>query len=332
MPPAASAPAEIGIDEVRALIAENMTEVDSLIRTRLRSDVVLINQLSHYVIGSGGKRLRPVLAILSARALGYTGNRHIDLAVIVELIHTATLLHDDVVDSSGLRRGRETANLVWGNEASVLVGDFLYSRAFQMMVDLERMRVLEILADATNTIAEGEVMQLVNCHDPETTEERYLHTIRFKTAKLFEAAAQLGAVIADAGPELEATLGCYGRHLGTAFQLVDDALDYSATDEQLGKNIGDDLAEGKPTLPLLYAMWRGSPAQAATIREAILEGGREKIKEISSAIESTGAITYTFALAEAEAAKARAALANVPRSSYLDALQALTRFAVERQS
>jgi len=332
MPPAIPAPAELGIDEVRDLIADQMTEVDALIRTRLHSDVVLINQLSRYVIGSGGKRLRPVLAILSARALGYAGGRHIDLAVIVELIHTATLLHDDVVDSSRMRRGRETANMVWGNEASVLVGDFLYSRAFQMMVDIGRMRVLEILADATNTIAEGEVMQLVNCNDPETTEERYLHTIRFKTAKLFEAAAQLGAIIADAGPELEATLGCYGRHLGTAFQLVDDALDYGATDAQLGKNIGDDLAEGKPTLPLLYAMWQGTPAQAATIREAILEGGRDRIKEISAAIESTGAIKYTFALAEAEAAKARSALAAVPQSIYLDALQALTRFAVERQS
>ena len=290
MPPAIPAPAELGIDEVRDLIADQMTEVDALIRTRLHSDVVLINQLSRYVIGSGGKRLRPVLAILSARALGYGGTRHIDLAVIVELIHTATLLHDDVVDSSRMRRGRETANMVWGNEASVLVGDFLYSRAFQMMVDIGRMRVLEILADATNTIAEGEVMQLVNCNDPETTEERYLHTIRFKTAKLFEAAAQLG------------------------------------------KNIGDDLAEGKPTLPLLYAMWQGTPAQAATIREAILEGGRDRIKEISAAIESTGAIKYTFALAEAEAAKARSALAAVPQSIYLDALQALTRFAVERQS
>jgi octaprenyl-diphosphate synthase len=329
---AAAAPAEPGIDEIRALIADQMGEVDELIRTRLHSDVVLINQLSRYVIGSGGKRLRPVLALLSARALGYPGRRHVELAVIVELIHTATLLHDDVVDSSRMRRGRETANLVWGNEASVLVGDFLYSRAFQMMVDVGRMRVLEILADATNTIAEGEVMQLVNCHDPETTEERYLHTIRYKTAKLFEAAAQLGAVIADAGPEMEATLGRYGRHLGTAFQLVDDALDYSATDAQLGKNIGDDLAEGKPTLPLLYAMWQGTPEQARTIREAILAGGRERIAEITSAIESTGAIQYTLALAEAEAVKARAALASVPPSDYADALVALTRFAVERQS
>ena len=264
--------------------------------------------------------------------MGYPGTRHIDLAVIVELIHTATLLHDDVVDSSRLRRGRETANIVWGNEASVLVGDFLYSRAFQMMVEIGELKVLKILADATNTIAEGEVMQLVNCRDPETTESRYLDTIRFKTAKLFEAAAQLGAVIAGSNAENENALACYGRHLGTAFQLVDDALDYSATAAEIGKNIGDDLAEGKPTLPLLYAMWKGSPEQARIIRRAIEEGGLERINEISSAIESTGAITYTFALAEAEAREAREALVGVPGSPFLDALVALTKFTVERKS
>ena len=294
--------------------------------------MVLVRQVAEYIINSGGKRMRPALVLLAAGALGYQGARHHEMAAVVEFIHTATLLHDDVVDESDLRRGRDTANAMFGNAASVLVGDFLYSRAFQMMVAVDNMRIMQVLSDATNVIAEGEVLQLMNCHDADVDEARYMQVIHYKTAKLFEAAAQLGAVIAEVDPELESTLGCYGRHLGTAFQLVDDALDYSATDEQLGKNIGDDLAEGKPTLPLLYAMWRGTPAQAAIIRAAILEGGRERIKEISAAIESTGAITYTFALAEAEAAKARAALAAVPRSPYLDALQALTRFAVERQS
>ncbi len=332
MPPAPFLPGDAGIESTRTLIATQMGAVDALMRQRLHSDVPLINQVSHYVIAGGGKRLRPVLALLSAQALGYAGDRHIDLAVIVELIHTATLLHDDVVDSSLLRRGRETANTVWGNEASVLVGDFLYSRAFQMMVDIGNLKVLQILADATNTIAEGEVMQLVNCHDPDTSEARYLDTIRFKTAKLFEAATRLGAVIAGSDSAAEQALASYGRHLGTAFQLVDDALDYSATAADIGKNIGDDLAEGKPTLPLLYAMWKGKPAEADLIRHAIEHGGLEHIEEISAAIESTGAITYTFALAEAEASKARLALAGVPGSPYLDALLALSRFAVERKS
>ena len=320
------------IDDLRKLVQEDAQAVDRLIRARLYSDVVLINQLSHYIIASGGKRLRPLLALLSAKAAGYAGTRHIDAAVIVELIHTATLLHDDVVDASKLRRGRETANLVWGNEASVLVGDFLYSRAFQMMVDLENIRVLEILADATNTIAEGEVMQLASCRDPDTTEERYLTTIHNKTAKLFEAAATLGAVIAGRGGSFEAAMAAYGRHIGTAFQLVDDALDYSSSSQELGKNIGDDLAEGKPTLPLLYAMWHGTPAEAAIVRAAIEQGGLERINEIKAAIESTGAITYTFACAQAEADKALAALAGIPNSPYRNALEALARFAVSRTS
>ena len=332
MPSPSASAGDSGYEITRSLIAEPMAAVDALMRERLHSDVPLINQVSHYVIASGGKRMRPALALLSACALGYEGQRHVDLAVIVELIHTATLLHDDVVDSSLLRRGRETANTVWGNEASVLVGDFLYSRAFQMMVDIGNLRILQILADATNTIAEGEVMQLMNCHDPETTEGRYLDTIRFKTAKLFEAAAQLGAVLAGSTPEIEIALASYGRHLGTAFQLVDDALDYSATASEIGKNIGDDLAEGKPTLPLLYAMWNGSPDQAALIRHAIEHGGLDHIEAISAAIESTGAITYTFALAEAEASKARSALVNVPVSQYLEALLSLSRFAVVRKS
>lgn len=320
------------IEDLRRLVGDDVAAVDRLIKARLYSNVVLINRLSHYIIGSGGKRLRPLLALLSAKAAGYDGTRHREVAVIVELIHTATLLHDDVVDASKMRRGRETANLVWGNEASVLVGDFLYSRAFQMMVDLQDIRVLEILADATNTIAEGEVMQLINCRDPGTTEERYLTTIHNKTAKLFEAAAILGAVIAGRESEFEHAMGAYGRHIGTAFQLVDDAFDYSASPEDLGKNIGDDLAEGKPTLPLLYAMWNGTSEQAAIVREAIVEGGRDRIEEISRAIESTGAIAYTFARAEAEAEKARTTCAAIPKSPYRDALEALVEFAVQRNS
>ena len=318
------------IEQLRKLVHEDSQAVDRMIRARLYSDVVLINQLSHYIIAGGGKRLRPLLALLSAKAAGYEGTRHIDVAVIVELIHTATLLHDDVVDASKLRRGRETANLVWGNEASVLVGDFLYSRAFQMMVDLENIRVLEILADATNTIAEGEVMQLVSCRDPETTEERYLTTIHNKTAKLFEAAAMLGAVVAGLSGAFENAMGAYGRHIGTAFQLVDDALDYSSSPDELGKNIGDDLAEGKPTLPLLYAMWHGTPAQADLVRSAIEHGGLERINEIQAAIESTGAITYTFGRAQVEAEKALAALKEIPQSPYRNALEVLVKFAVFR--
>jgi octaprenyl-diphosphate synthase len=320
------------IDALRRLVQEDAAAVDRLIRARLYSDVVLINQLGHYIIGNGGKRLRPLIALLSARAAGYEGARHVEVAVIVELIHTATLLHDDVVDASKMRRGRETANLVWGNEASVLVGDFLYSRAFQMMVDLENIRVLEILADATNTIAEGEVLQLASCHDPDTSEERYLKTIQNKTAKLFEAAAILGAVVAERDGAFENAMGAYGRHVGTAFQLVDDALDYCASPEVLGKNIGDDLAEGKPTLPLLYAMWHGTSNQAATVRDAIRHGGIERIEEIRAAIESTGAITYTFARAQAEADKALAALAEIPESAYRSALETLVEFAVNRSS
>ena len=318
---------------VRDLIAPDMQAVDRRLSESLRSDVVLINQLSAYIIGGGGKRLRPALAVLCAKAAGYAGERaHVDIAVIIELIHTATLLHDDVVDESDLRRGRETANLVWGNQASVLVGDFLYSRAFQMMVEIGEPRVLEILADATNTIAEGEVMQLVNCHDPEISEQRYLDTIRFKTAKLFEAAAELGVVISGRDPKLETSLAAYGRHLGTAFQLVDDVLDYSASSEDTGKNIGDDLAEGKPTLPLLYAMWHGNPDQQAAVRHAIEEGGRDQIVTISEAIESTGAIAYTSALAREEAAIAVTSLADFPDSPYLEALRTLADFAVNRAS
>jgi octaprenyl-diphosphate synthase len=268
--------------------------------------------------------------LLSAGAAGYRGEAHIELAAVVEFIHTATLLHDDVGDASLLRRGRATANQRWGNEASVLVGDFLYSRAFQMMVTVRSMRVMEILADATNTIAEGEVQQLLNKHDPETTEARYLQVIHNKTAKLFEAAAQLGAVIAGSPPAIEEALTNYGRHVGAAYQLIDDVLDYSASAAELGKNIGDDLAEGKPTLPLLYAMWHGSREQSETIRAAIRSGGLDNLAGITAAIESTGAIAYTAGRAGEEARTAAESLARVPPSVYREALYALARFAVER--
>lgn len=320
------------IDDIRSLIADDMTAVNRTIHECLYSEVALINQLGHYIVNSGGKRLRPILALLSARVHGYHGEMHVKLAAIIEFIHTATLLHDDVVDASSMRRGRETANEIWGNEASVLVGDFLYSRAFQMMVEIENMRVMSVLADTTNTIAEGEVMQLINCNDPETTEQRYLETIRSKTAKLFEAATRLGAVISGAGEErIEAAAG-YGTHLGTAFQLIDDVLDYSADADQMGKNIGDDLAEGKPTLPLLYAMWHGNADQAALIKKAIESGGRDQIEAVLAAIHETGALDYTRECAEAEAKKARACLSNLPPSPYKEALQTLADFSVQRRA
>ncbi len=325
-----SAGAGPDLRSIRALVAEDMQAVDALIRDRLRSEVVLINQLGGYIVGSGGKRLRPLLVLLSAGACNYRGDKHRLLAAIVEFIHTATLLHDDVVDASELRRGQETANALWGNEASVLVGDFLYSRAFQMMVEVESMRVMEILADATNTIAEGEVLQLLNCHDAETTEDRYMAVIRSKTAKLFEAAARLGAVLGGMPREVEDALAAYGMHLGTAFQIVDDRLDYSASSEQTGKNLGDDLAEGKPTLPLIYAMRHGTEAQRRLIREAVERGGLERIDEVMEAIESTGAISYTDALSRREADQALQRLEMVPDSEYKRALHALARFSVER--
>ena len=315
---------------IQSLIAADMHAVDSLIQQRLHSDVALINQISHYIVNSGGKRLRPALVLLCARALGYAGTQHLALAAVIEFIHTATLLHDDVVDASALRRGQETANTVWGNEASVLVGDFLYSRSFEMMVEIGNLRVMEILAHATNVIAEGEVLQLLNCHDPETTEERYLQVIRYKTATLFEAAARLGAVLCGQVDPVEQALASYGLHLGTAFQLVDDALDYSGAAQQLGKNIGDDLAEGKPTLPLIHALRQGTPQQANIIRQAIESGGVGDMAAISQAIESSGAIAYTARLAREEADKAIAALTLLPPTPYRDALRALAEFSVNR--
>ena len=318
------------IQDVYQLIADDKRAVDELIQQRLASNVVLIDQISHYIINNGGKRLRPMLVLLAARAVGYEGIHHHELAAVVEFIHTATLLHDDVVDASDMRRGQDSANSVWGNEAAVLVGDFLYSRAFQMMVGVQDMRVMEILSDATNIIAEGEVLQLLNCNDPDTTEERYLDVIRYKTAKLFEAAVKLGAVLAGRNEEEEQAMASYGMHLGTAFQLIDDVLDYSASAEDMGKNVGDDLAEGKPTLPLIHAMRMGSAEETAVIREAIEQGGLENIDQVLAAIESTGAIAYTSRAAREEADKAIKALAVIPDSPYKEAMRVLADFAVNR--
>jgi octaprenyl-diphosphate synthase len=320
----------VDIQSIYSLIKQDMASVDAMIQARLQSDVVLINQLGHYIINSGGKRLRPALAILCARACGYQAEQHINLATIIEFIHTATLLHDDVVDNSDMRRGRETANNLWGNEASVLVGDFLYTRSFEMMVEMDSMRLMKILSHTTNIIAEGEVLQLLNCHDAETTEESYLEVIHHKTAKLFEAAGQLGAVISNSSADIEAAMSNYAMHLGSAFQLVDDLLDYSESSESIGKNIGDDLAEGKPTLPLIYAMKHGTEQQAQVIRTAIEEGQRDKIDEIITIINETGAIAYTSQAAKREVDNAKAALDIIAASSYKTALLALADFSVER--
>ncbi len=318
------------LSEIRATVAEDMQAVDRLILRRLESDVVLINEIGRYIIGSGGKRLRPLSVLLSARACGYQGTRHRDLAAVVEFIHTATLLHDDVVDGSELRRSRETANAVWGNEASVLVGDFLYSRSFEMMVDVNNMRVMDILSHATNRIAEGEVLQLLNCNDPNTTEERYMEVIKRKTATLFEAGTRLGAVLAGSAKEIEDAVADYGLQLGIAFQLVDDALDYRADGEELGKNLGDDLAEGKPTLPIIRAMEVGSEQERTLLRDAIENGGRDRIESVSAAIESTKAIDYTTLLARRYAQSAKESAGMLPESAQRIALEKMADFAVSR--
>jgi octaprenyl-diphosphate synthase len=310
----------------------DMLRVDEVIRERLASRVALVNQISQYIVSAGGKRIRPRLVLLFARALGFEGPERHELAAIVEFIHTATLLHDDVVDESALRRGRATANAMFGNAASVLVGDFLYSRAFQMMVSVNRMRVLQVLADATNVIAEGEVLQLMNMHDPDLAVADYLEVIRFKTAKLFEASARLGAVLAGADPTLEEACAGYGRALGTAFQLVDDLLDYEGNSHELGKNIGDDLREGKPTLPLLVAMERGTADERALLRHAIEEGEQQKLPEIIAIVRRTGALDATREAARAEADKARAALAHLPESPARAALLDLCVRSVHRSS
>lgn len=319
------------LDEIQRLSAADMTAVNQQIFSQLSSDVALVNQLGIYIVNSGGKRLRPLLAVLAARALGYAGQQHISIAAIIEFIHTSTLLHDDVVDESTLRRGKETANALFGNQASVLVGDFLYSRSFQMMVQLDNMRVMQVLADATNIIAEGEVLQLMNVNDPDTTEASYMQVIYCKTAKLFEAATQLAAVISRQSSDVEAAMKAYGMHLGTAFQLIDDVLDYQADADELGKNIGDDLAEGKPTLPLIYALKMGNPVQQQLIKEAITESnGMQHLEQILAALHETGAFSYTRQIAQQEALKAQQALAVLPESVYKEALAALADIAVSR--
>ncbi|MBI2295439.1 MAG: octaprenyl diphosphate synthase [Betaproteobacteria bacterium] len=320
----------MNLEAIREFVAADLRAVDGVIRARLNSEVVLIRQVAEYIVSGGGKRLRPVLLLLSAGAFGYRGRHHHELAAVVEFIHTATLLHDDVVDESDLRRGRPTANSLFGNSAAVLVGDFVYSRAFQMMVGVDSMRVLQVLADATNVIAEGEVMQLMNCHNPDIDEKGYLEVIRCKTAKLFEAATRLGAVLGGAPPAQEDAVGDYGTHLGTAFQLIDDVLDYSGEQAVIGKNVGDDLAEGKPTLPLIYAIEHGTPQQAGRVRRAIEHGGREELGAVIEAIRATGALEYAREQARAESRTACAALEHLPNSKHRDYLLQLADFAVTR--
>jgi octaprenyl-diphosphate synthase len=321
------------LKDIKTLSEPDMQAVNKLIQEQVSSDVVLINQLGFYIVNSGGKRLRPLITVLGARALGIKSNDHHALAAIIEFIHTATLLHDDVVDESTMRRGRETANAVFGNQASVLVGDFLYSRAFQMMVGLQRMPVMDILSDATNRIAQGEVMQLMNCNDPDTSEESYLEVIYSKTARLFEAATQLAAVLTDQPANIEKAMQDYGKHLGTAFQLIDDVLDYVANEDDMGKKAGDDLAEGKPTLPLLHAMWNASPEDAQLIRSAIENAnGMEHFDTILKIMHQSGSIEYTRTKAIEEANMAKEALALIPDSEYKQALFGLAELAVNRGS
>jgi octaprenyl-diphosphate synthase len=321
----------LSIDHIKKLIGPDMEAMDEVIRVKLHSDVVLVRQVGEYIINSGGKRLRPALVILSSGAFGYTGRYHHDLAAIIEFIHTATLLHDDVVDASELRRSKATANALFGNAASVLVGDFLYSRAFQMMVEVDNMRIMQVLADATNTIAEGEVLQLLNCRNPDVNEENYLQVIRYKTAKLFEAATRLGAILSNVTTEEEESMAAYGMHLGTAFQLTDDMLDYSGDYHDTGKNLGDDLAEGKPTLPLIYAMKTGSKKQAETVSKAIQNGGEEgALEAVLQVIHETDALGYARKKAEAESCMATEAISSLPDSHYKECLLQLATFAVAR--
>lgn len=319
------------LENLKQLLAADMTAVDQVIRTRLHSEVLLVNQVGEYIVNGGGKRLRPALVVLSAEAFGYQGKHHHDLAAVVEFIHTATLLHDDVVDESELRRGRATASALFGNAASVLVGDFLYSRAFQMMVEVGEMRVMQTLADATNTIAEGEVLQLLNCHDADVDADNYMRVIHCKTAKLFEAAMRLGAILGKSSDADEQAVAEYGMHLGTAFQLVDDVLDYSADELQTGKHLGDDLAEGKPTLPLIYAMQHGSAEQAGVVRSAIEQGDVGRFVEVLQIIRATGALDFTRRQAMREAESACAAIALLAGSKYKKCLLELAHFAATRQ-
>jgi octaprenyl-diphosphate synthase len=316
------------LEEIRSLVEDDLRAVDDVIRARLKSAVALVDQVAEHIIAGGGKRLRPLLVVLTARACGHEGTSHVEAAAFIEFIHTATLLHDDVVDGSSLRRGRHTANQIFGNQASVLVGDFVYSRAFQMMAALASQPVMEIMALATNVIAEGEVLQLMNAHDPDTTEQRYLEVIYRKTAKLFEAGAEVAAVLAGAEPPLRKALAAYGRHLGTAYQLVDDVLDYRSNPKERGKNLGDDLAEGKPTLPLIQALKDGSETQRAAIRDAIKQGGVTHLETVVAAIESTGSLEYAARRAREEADQALSCLTTLPDSAFKRGLAALARFAV----
>ncbi|MFZ3017908.1 MAG: octaprenyl diphosphate synthase [Gallionella sp.] len=319
------------MDNLKQLLAADMAAVDAVIRARLHSEVVLVNQVGEYIVSSGGKRLRPMLVLLSAQAFGYAGTYQHNLAAVVEFIHTATLLHDDVVDESELRRGRETANAMFGNAASVLVGDFLYSRAFQMMVEVGEMRVMQTLADATNVIAEGEVLQLLNCNDADVDIPSYMRVIHYKTAKLFEAAMRLGAILGKASAADEEAAAKYGMHLGTAFQLIDDVLDYSADEAQTGKHLGDDLAEGKPTLPLIFAMQNGTREQAAIVRGAIEQGDVSKFADVLEIIHATGALEFTRQQALREAEAACAAISSLADSNYKQSLLQLAHFAATRQ-
>jgi octaprenyl-diphosphate synthase len=317
---------------IRDFLAADMKAVDSVIRSRLESQVSLVRKVAQYIVEGGGKRLRPALLLLSAGAFGYQGRHHYQLAAAIEFIHTATLLHDDVVDASEMRRGRSTANILFGNAASVLVGDFVYSRAFQMMVEIDSMRVMHVMAEATNVIAEGEVLQLMNSHNPDIDEQNYLQVIRYKTAKLFEASARLGAILGNATAEQEIAMARYGMHLGTAFQLIDDVLDYSGDHVATGKNIGDDLAEGKTTLPLIYAIEHGTKVEGALIKQAIEDGGLSEFPQVIAAVTRTGALQYARAQAEAEALIAAKALTVLGESKQRDYLLQLTNFAVSRDN
>ncbi|EGU52338.1 octaprenyl-diphosphate synthase [Vibrio orientalis CIP 102891 = ATCC 33934] len=318
---------------IQALTADDMAKVNETIHAQLNSDVSLINQLGFYIVSGGGKRIRPLLAVLSARALGYQGEAHTTSAAFIEFIHTATLLHDDVVDESDMRRGKATANAAFGNAASVLVGDFIYTRSFQMMTELGSLKILKLMSDAVNVIAEGEVQQLMNCNNPDTTEESYMQVIYSKTARLFEAATQIGAILNDAPEDVELALQNYGKYLGTAFQLIDDVMDYTSDGDEMGKNVGDDLAEGKPTLPLLYAMKNGSAEQTAMIREAIEKAnGMERLNDILAAMEQTGSLEYTRQKAYQEADKAIAELNVLEESVYKQALVTIAHMAVHRTS
>lgn len=318
------------LDEIQALVAKDMDGVNACIRAQLHSDVVLIEQMGEYIINSGGKRLRPVIAVLSAKACEYRGEKHYLAAAVIEFIHTATLLHDDVVDASELRRGKETANSIWGNEASVLVGDFIFSRAFEMMVHIGDMRVMDILSGTSNKIAEGEVLQLLNCNDPETTEQQYMQVIQCKTAKLFSSAAQIGAMLANRPDHEEKALEVYGMHLGTAFQIIDDVLDYRAESSAMGKNAGDDLAEGKPTLPLIYALTHGNESHKKLLSEIIRMGDRDKLGQVLEIIHDTKALEYTENVAHQQASLAKNAITCLPDSDYKTAMLSLADFSVAR--